>query len=238
MTMARSQEIKRWYNNDCIYKNFVKLFKNLRSLSRNNNATYCSSANVTHISTIRMLHTPGLALQSLWGPWPPHTACAAVLLRHTVGLLWTSHQSVVKASTNTGQHNIQASCGIRTQDPSVQADKTCSLDRAATGTGMLGYDMSCHVMLRTCDSPVMNICSLCKTRKNQEWKEGQIMKANGKTRICVGVERWSHLAFRWTELSASCFDLQATCVAIIGTPVSPLIAPFCASNRALLWRQW
>jgi hypothetical protein len=49
-------------------------------------------------------------------------------LTHTVGLLWTSNQPVVEASTYTGQHNIEtqetnthALSGIRTGDPSNQA---------------------------------------------------------------------------------------------------------------------
>jgi hypothetical protein len=49
-------------------------------------------------------------------------------LTHTVGLLWTSDQPVAKASTYTGQHNIEtqetnihALTGIRTRDPSNQA---------------------------------------------------------------------------------------------------------------------
>jgi hypothetical protein len=53
--------------------------------------------------------------------------------RHAVGLLWTSYQSITKASTYTEQHNttqhrntktnIHASIGIRTHDPSNQAAK-------------------------------------------------------------------------------------------------------------------
>jgi hypothetical protein len=51
-----------------------------------------------------------------------------IVFRHTVGLLWTSDQPIVEASTCTGQHNIEtqetnihALSGIRTRDPSNQA---------------------------------------------------------------------------------------------------------------------
>jgi hypothetical protein len=51
-------------------------------------------------------------------------------------------QLVAKASTDTGQHNLQtqetnvhAPTGIRTRDPSNQAAKTYALDGAATGIG-------------------------------------------------------------------------------------------------------
>jgi hypothetical protein len=62
------------------------------------------------------------------------------LIAHTVGLLWTSDQSVTEVSTYTGQHNIQtqeknidAPSRIGTRDPSNQAAKTYALDLAATG---------------------------------------------------------------------------------------------------------
>jgi hypothetical protein len=41
------------------------------------------------------------------GPWQPHTVGFEILLRHSVGLLWTSDQPVAKASTYTGQDNIE-----------------------------------------------------------------------------------------------------------------------------------
>jgi hypothetical protein len=55
-------------------------------------------------------------------------------IRHTVGLIWTSDQSLAEASTYTGQHNIytqetniHALSGIQTRDPSnqVAADLRC-----------------------------------------------------------------------------------------------------------------
>jgi hypothetical protein len=47
-----------------------------------------------------------MALQSLLGPWLPHTGGFVIYFIHTVGLLWTSYQRVAEASTYTGQHNI------------------------------------------------------------------------------------------------------------------------------------
>jgi hypothetical protein len=59
--------------------------------------------------------------------WFPFAFCM-IVFRHTVGLLWTSDQSVSETSTCTGQHNtetqetnIHALSGIRTCDPSNQA---------------------------------------------------------------------------------------------------------------------
>jgi hypothetical protein len=71
-----------------------------------------------------------------------HTRGFLILLRHAVGLPWTSNQLVAKASTYTAQHrstetNIHASSGIRTRDPSNQAAKTYALDREATGAGSM-----------------------------------------------------------------------------------------------------
>jgi hypothetical protein len=43
----------------------------------------------------------------LKGPWPPHTGGFIILLRHLVGLLWTSAQLVAKASTYTGQYKTE-----------------------------------------------------------------------------------------------------------------------------------
>jgi hypothetical protein len=59
------------------------------------------------------------------------------LFRHSIRLLWTNDQPVAKASTYKGQHDIETHAlrGIRTQDVSVQAIKTFSSDRPATGTG-------------------------------------------------------------------------------------------------------
>jgi hypothetical protein len=80
------------------------------------------------------------ALQSLQGPWPPHTGGFVTLLRNSVGLLWTSDQLVAKASTYT-QHtktrtDIHTLSGIRTHGLSVKAIKTFASDRAATGIGL------------------------------------------------------------------------------------------------------
>jgi hypothetical protein len=51
-----------------------------------------------------------------------------IQLTHTVGLLWTSDQPVVEASTYTGQYNVETQetnihvlSAIRTRDPSNQA---------------------------------------------------------------------------------------------------------------------
>jgi hypothetical protein len=38
---------------------------------------------------------------------PPHTEGFVILLRHTVGLLWTSDQPVAKTSTDKGKHNTE-----------------------------------------------------------------------------------------------------------------------------------
>jgi hypothetical protein len=48
-----------------------------------------------------------VAQQSLYLTWQPHTGGFVILLRHTVGLHWTSDQSVAKTSTYTGQHNTE-----------------------------------------------------------------------------------------------------------------------------------
>jgi hypothetical protein len=78
-----------------------------------------------------------VALQSLYGPWPPHAGGFIIYFRHLVELVWTCDQPVAKASTHTGQHNtethIHASFGIQTHDPSNQTAKTYALDRADTG---------------------------------------------------------------------------------------------------------
>jgi hypothetical protein len=66
--------------------------------------------------------------QSLYSSYKDfHTGGFVILLRHTVGLLWTSDQPIAKASTYTGQHNrntktnIHALSGIRTHNPSNKA---------------------------------------------------------------------------------------------------------------------
>jgi hypothetical protein len=46
-------------------------------------------------------NSSSVALQSLQGPWPPHTGGFIILLKHTAGLLRTSDQPVAKASTYT-----------------------------------------------------------------------------------------------------------------------------------------
>jgi hypothetical protein len=62
------------------------------------------------------------------------------LIRHSVGLLRTSVEPVAKDSTYPGQHNTEIQGQIfilneiRTNDLRVQAIKTYSSDRAATGT--------------------------------------------------------------------------------------------------------
>jgi hypothetical protein len=48
-----------------------------------------------------------VALQSSYGPWPRHTGILVILLRHSVGLPWTSDQFVAMATTYTGQHNTE-----------------------------------------------------------------------------------------------------------------------------------
>jgi hypothetical protein len=65
------------------------------------------------------------------------------ILRHKVGLLWTSDQPVAKASTYTGQHNIhkiQTSMprsGFEPAIPTTNRLQTYALDRAATMIGLL-----------------------------------------------------------------------------------------------------
>jgi hypothetical protein len=70
------------------------------------------------------------------------------VIRHGVGLLWTRDQLVEKASTDTGQHNIQtqerkihAPRGIRTLDLNNKAAKTYALDCVATGIGETGLQL-------------------------------------------------------------------------------------------------
>jgi hypothetical protein len=65
-----------------------------------------------------------------------------IQLTHKVGLLWTSDQPIVDASTYTGQHNIETHetnistlIGIRTRDP-CKRPQTYALDRAATEVGL------------------------------------------------------------------------------------------------------
>jgi hypothetical protein len=80
-----------------------------------------------------------MALQSLKGPWPPHTGGFLILFRHLVGLLgeWSAHRKSLCLYRST-QHrktrtNIHALSGIRTWDLSVQAINAlwprCHLDR-------------------------------------------------------------------------------------------------------------
>jgi hypothetical protein len=71
------------------------------------------------------------------------------LIRHAVGLLWTSDQPAAKASTVTGQHNIHASSRIRTHNPRNQAAMTYALDLAATGTGVVAPHPA-QISLATC----------------------------------------------------------------------------------------
>jgi hypothetical protein len=53
------------------------------------------------------MSSSSVALQSLQGPWPPHTGGFVTLLRYLVEILWTSDQPVAKACTYTGQHNTE-----------------------------------------------------------------------------------------------------------------------------------
>jgi hypothetical protein len=78
------------------------------------------------------------------GLWPPRSR--GFLITHndapqSVGILWTSDQSVAETSTwqHTQQKNIHSHGGIRTHDRSRRAAADLeSLDRAATGTGTYG----------------------------------------------------------------------------------------------------
>jgi hypothetical protein len=76
-------------------------------------------SNSDRIVSDSLIHSQALIVQdeplaSVFGVSWSHTH------RHTVGLLWTSDQTVAETSTYTGQHNRQT-CGIRTRDPSNQA---------------------------------------------------------------------------------------------------------------------
>jgi hypothetical protein len=55
---------------------------------------------------IHFIHSQALIVQD--GLWHPFSGCLYHThnFRHTVGLLWTSDQSVAETSTYTGQHNI------------------------------------------------------------------------------------------------------------------------------------
>jgi hypothetical protein len=68
-----------------------------------------------------------VALHSLLGPWLPHIGSFVILLRHAVGLLWTSYQPVTKASTYTEQHNTetqrQTSMPQSVFEPTIPATK-------------------------------------------------------------------------------------------------------------------
>jgi hypothetical protein len=48
-----------------------------------------------------------VVVQSLKGLWSPHMGCSFNLIKHSVGLFWTSEQPVAKASTYAGHHNIE-----------------------------------------------------------------------------------------------------------------------------------
>jgi hypothetical protein len=84
-----------------------------------------------------------------------------ILLRHTVGLLWTSDQPVAKASTYTGQHNIetqrQTSMPRAGFEPMIQAAKTYALDSVATGIGLFW-----HMTLSLCD---LNTITVIKSKR-------------------------------------------------------------------------
>jgi hypothetical protein len=69
----------------------------------------------------------GISVRIYLMQWFPLAFCM-IVFRHTVGLLWTSDQTVTETSTCAGQHNIEtqetnihALSGIRTRDPSNQA---------------------------------------------------------------------------------------------------------------------
>jgi hypothetical protein len=83
-----------------------------------------------------------VALQSVKGPWAPHTGWYIILSRKSVGLLWTSDQPFAKASTYTGQHSIetkrQTSMPRAGFEPTITATKrpqTYALYSAVTGIG-------------------------------------------------------------------------------------------------------
>jgi hypothetical protein len=73
-----------------------------------------------------MSSSSSLALQSLQGPKPSHTGGFVTLVRHLIGLLWTSDQSLAKASTYTGQHtnNTHTETQKQTSMPRVGFDRT------------------------------------------------------------------------------------------------------------------
>jgi hypothetical protein len=48
-----------------------------------------------------------MALQPIFEPYPSLHSRFLTTIRHTVGLLWMSDQSVAEASAYTGQHNIR-----------------------------------------------------------------------------------------------------------------------------------
>ena len=82
-------------------------------------------------------------LQPSSGLWPPRLRGFLITYNdapHSVGLLWTSYQSV--AETSTWQHTTlttQTSMPWVGFEPTISAGerpKTCALDRAATGTGI------------------------------------------------------------------------------------------------------
>jgi hypothetical protein len=72
-----------------------------------------------HISLIHFPDVPSLEHRAPFGvSVTPH------IIRHTIGLLWTSDQPVAETSTCTGQHNRQTSmprAGFEPFDPSNQA---------------------------------------------------------------------------------------------------------------------
>jgi hypothetical protein len=81
--------------------------------------------------------------QWFYSPWPPHTGGFIILLRHSVGLLWTwsARRKGLYLHTTTEHRNtkasIHASSGIRTHDPFNQAAKIHVLFRAANGISCL-----------------------------------------------------------------------------------------------------
>jgi hypothetical protein len=86
--------------------------------------------------------------------WPPFSGFLdhTHTYKHTVGLLWTSDQPVVEASTYTEQqHNIYTqqtsmpSTGFEPAIPATKRPQTYALVRAATGIGYIGY----HIGLTT-----------------------------------------------------------------------------------------
>jgi hypothetical protein len=64
-------------------------------------------ADITIIIIITTIISSPVVLQSLQGPWPPHTGGFVILLSYLVGIFRTSDQPVAKASTYARPHNTE-----------------------------------------------------------------------------------------------------------------------------------